>query len=482
MASSVFVNAKEPKTSSKVERQGVKIALNLNVYFDGERADTTSSGDSGCKWLKQEIPNKEARKADSSFEIREEDLYINTPVYEDHHGFIRAVQRVTTEAKNVVQSYLMNGNVAELEIHAFLFCKNTGDIVSHLFSSDGKKDYTVNKKIETIKTLLDNVDIPVNNKLTYCKIDYIGIYDKVVGDRAADIERGENKNREGLSAEDVEDAYILCQYTYDMQTPMEQSFPNFVADVYSKWKGNKEIQKNEQTVNVPEAFAKTRYREITEEELVDLGLKGRLVNLRNGFYSKLFVKEKSANSRKKYAYCTCGTNKLSVQDWFTTNILQGLTGLSGQYTQSVQNAQLLDEVVRNDELIFVGHSLGGGLASNNAIVTSKRHAITFNAAGLSPFRLAVTGKSTLKDQIVALWNWKTNLTRNREEANARVHAFVIEGEVLNSVLSFIGEEAVGEITTIKLNKDLSALQKHGLMNFLDDQEVYKQIEESFGKI
>ena len=215
---------------------------------------------------------------------------------------------------------------------------------------------------------------------------------------------------------------------------------------------------------------------------MDLGLKGRLVNLRNGFYSKLFVKEKSANSRKKYAYCTCGTNKLSVQDWFTTNILQGLTGLSGQYTQSVQNAQLLDEVVRNDELIFVGHSLGGGLASNNAIVTSKRHAITFNAAGLSPFRLAVTGKSTLKDQIVALWNWKTNLTRNREEADARVHAFVIECEVLNSVLSFIGEEAVGEITTIKLNKDLSALQKHGLMNFLDDQEVYKQIEESFGKI
>lgn len=158
----------------------------------------------------------------------------------------------------------------------------------------------------------------------------------------------------------------------------------------------------------------------------------------SGFASVIYVNEKL----RTVMYCTAGSDfgadMLFNGDWMTTNMSQFLTGLSPQYQQSVTNAKILNDIIdkinKDDDnkdkkpvkLLFIGHSLGGGLASNNAIVTSNRHAITFNAAGLNWLRVPIS--LTVNNPRQLLHPFK------RKE---RVHLFVIKGEILDSGQSVI---------------------------------------------
>lgn len=94
---------------------------------------------------------------------------------------------------------------------------------------------------------------------------------------------------------------------------------------------------------------------------------------KTGFKAKLY--EKNGN----YVFATAGTNPLSGKDW-ANNIAQQFGWNSKQYNRSIELAKMYSE--RYDNLVFVGHSLGGGLASANSRATGCS-AITFNAAALS---------------------------------------------------------------------------------------------------
>ena len=99
----------------------------------------------------------------------------------------------------------------------------------------------------------------------------------------------------------------------------------------------------------------------------------------SGFNSAVY--QKLVNGVYQYMYITQGSELSDYPDW--VNNANQLSGNSEQYDISVENAQRLDEIVgENSSLIFVGHSLGGGLASVNALTTG-RTAYTYNAAGLS---------------------------------------------------------------------------------------------------
>ena len=57
--------------------------------------------------------------------------------------------------------------------------------------------------------------------------------------------------------------------------------------------------------------------------------------------------------------------------------------MSSQYAKSADNARSIDKELKrtNSELTFTGHSLGGGEAALNGMITDRK-AITFNAAGV----------------------------------------------------------------------------------------------------
>jgi RHS repeat-associated protein len=131
------------------------------------------------------------------------------------------------------------------------------------------------------------------------------------------------------------------------------------------------------------------------------------------------------NGNTEYIYATAGTDFNSAKDW-KNNGQQIISGNSAQYEQSVGVAR--DENKAHSGVSFTGHSLGGGLASANALAIEGK-AVTFNAAGLSNAtkenpRLGLSGKS------------------------ANISAYVVQGEAVSHYQGVIGIRAEGKITTL----------------------------------
>ena len=137
----------------------------------------------------------------------------------------------------------------------------------------------------------------------------------------------------------------------------------------------------------------------------------------SGFTGGMYSRIKEDGSTE-YAFVTRGSDldfsklnrESTIKDW--TNNLDQLTGATEQYKKSVDIAKQVSGDTKG-ELTFVGQSLGGGLASANALATGRR-GITFNAAGLSDV--------TLKD-----------LSLNNKAAN--ITAWIIKGEIVDYLQS-----------------------------------------------
>jgi type VI secretion system secreted protein VgrG len=68
------------------------------------------------------------------------------------------------------------------------------------------------------------------------------------------------------------------------------------------------------------------------------------------------------------------------KDWLN-NFLQGTGQKAPQYTQAIRTAQKFSEATGGMNISFTGHSLGGGLAMAQALVTGTQ-ATVFNAAAV----------------------------------------------------------------------------------------------------
>lgn len=231
---------------------------------------------------------------------------------------------------------------------------------------------------------------------------------------------------------DVKAAAAMCQYAYHALNETQKKKEK--ADLIDGWEPMSETEVN---------------------KLVGLGFYSKLKDAASGFSSMLF--QKQTDDIQYYAYCTEGTEMSSLKDWSNNFSQAFLFGISRQYSCSVSNAKKIDAAVGNKAVLwFIGHSLGGGLASNNSLVTG-RHAITFNAAGLNSYRVTFT----------LLWNnWKDLF--HPIKRSQRVHAFVLEGEMLNTLSLGIGQTAYGDKKTIKLKqKGMSRVERHSLTSILD---------------
>jgi hypothetical protein len=143
----------------------------------------------------------------------------------------------------------------------------------------------------------------------------------------------------------------------------------------------------------------------------DFGLtKKDLNNTSTGLKSQIY--ERTVNGKTEYTYATAGT-EASWKD-VGADVKQPL-GLSKQYEKSADNAKTISKVLGETELTFTGHSLGGGEAALNALLTD-RNAITFNAAGVSDITKVVEG------------NWKTPF---KSEGN--IEAYIMATDPLNAL-------------------------------------------------
>ncbi|WEA00844.1 DUF6443 domain-containing protein [Mucilaginibacter sp. SJ] len=160
----------------------------------------------------------------------------------------------------------------------------------------------------------------------------------------------------------------------------------------------------------------------------------------------------------KYVYATAGTDMTSWKDW-SNNGAQEIA-MSKQYKESVDNALALQKKLGN-KLSFTGHSLGGGMAALNAMVTGL-HATTYNAAGLSLATiLKFGGRQALK------FDWKSH-----------VNAFIMWTDPLN-YLQFVQpllRQAQGKRTYFTPVTLSGYYNGHSIQNFIDNFMHYWKYE------
>ena len=109
------------------------------------------------------------------------------------------------------------------------------------------------------------------------------------------------------------------------------------------------------------------------------------ISNKNGLKSQVYEKVNDDGEVSEYVYATAGTETDDIND-YVADAAQ-VVGLSSQYHMSALNAQKISNQLGEKELNFVGHSLGGGEAALNSLLTygdgKGRLAFTFNAAGVS---------------------------------------------------------------------------------------------------
>ena len=109
------------------------------------------------------------------------------------------------------------------------------------------------------------------------------------------------------------------------------------------------------------------------------------ISNKSGLKSQVYERVNNDGDVMEYVYATAGTEPDDIEDWIA-DVAQ-VAGLSNQYHLSAENAQNISKQLGEIELNFVGHSLGGGEAALNSLITfgagKGRKAFTFNAAGVS---------------------------------------------------------------------------------------------------
>jgi hypothetical protein len=121
----------------------------------------------------------------------------------------------------------------------------------------------------------------------------------------------------------------------------------------------------------------------TDLQALGVSLKNAdFVDNASGYFGALYVNQNATGDEASYIYANRGTESgaAGIRDWI--NNLQQATGFaSGQFRRAIDIGTVLAAQL-NGDLTFTGHSLGGGLASAQALATNLT-AITYNAEGLS---------------------------------------------------------------------------------------------------
>lgn len=175
---------------------------------------------------------------------------------------------------------------------------------------------------------------------------------------------------------------------------------------------------------------------------------GIKMNTESGLQSQVY--QRTVDGKTEYTYATAGT-----QDWTDAgqDVAQ-VVGLSKQYSESIGNAEKLSGILGNSELTFVGHSLGGGEAALNALVTNN-NAIIFNAAGVSNITKAEAGGLLLP-----------------LKSESKINAVVMLTNPLNAAQKSLGLPVANGIRITIYPTDLkSVVNGHSMNNVLKNYNI-----------
>lgn len=159
-----------------------------------------------------------------------------------------------------------------------------------------------------------------------------------------------------------------------------------------------------------ETVTDTPWRPLSASELDAAGIDlAALDDPESGFRAGIYT-----DGEGHYVVAFAGT--IEMADW-QNNVQQGAGLDSEQYDQAIALAQDAAQAFGDGNIVFTGHSLGGGLASAAALVVEESAAVTFNAAGLHPSTVDGLGLADV----------------DRDSADGRIRRYNVENEVLTGV-------------------------------------------------
>ncbi len=182
------------------------------------------------------------------------------------------------------------------------------------------------------------------------------------------------------------------------------------------------------------------------EALAQYGLTPRHFPENKDFHARFFVPDPNVLGEKanelKPVIAFRGTRFDSSKDW-KTNVSQAFGFESDHYNQALKIGQAIKKSGCAQEIKFVGHSLGGGLAASAALI-SGADAITFNAAGVH----------------------KNTVEREGPIMDPKIEAYHIKGEILTRlqtlpIISSIIPEAPSTVS-YTLPKQKGMITDHGM--------------------
>lgn len=167
----------------------------------------------------------------------------------------------------------------------------------------------------------------------------------------------------------------------------------------------------------PEAPLPPNTRRATVDDLMALGLHDGVHDMTRlkdkAFRADVFVETDPITRVESYVVAFKGTTPTSLDDW-TANLMQGMGRETAYYNQAMEIGRTAS-LMAPGAVRYVGHSLGGGMASAAAAM-SNAEARTFNAAGLNKSTLARKGAAMAVDKVKAYFVKGDILSRLQDSA------------------------------------------------------------------
>ena len=181
-------------------------------------------------------------------------------------------------------------------------------------------------------------------------------------------DRGDGRERDdtgGASSREVPDTGFADSASgHEPQWELDHDLALIANDVYNNPEG-------------PASIGEGKWSRVSDDDLRAAGIDpATLDDPDTGFRAGVYT-----DGEGRYVVAFAGTR--DGTDWMQ-NLKQGVGLPAEQYDQAVALARQSAEAFGGGNVVFTGHSLGGGLASTAALAVEDSAAVTMNAAGVSP--------------------------------------------------------------------------------------------------
>lgn len=222
-----------------------------------------------------------------------------------------------------------------------------------------------------------------------------------------------------------------------------------------------------------ESIGQDGWTRVSDDTLAQAGITPAGLTGDSGFQAAIYT---DGDGRTVVAFA--GTDPSSVKDWLN-NAQQAFGFDSAQYNQAIALGEKAVDAFGADNVVFTGHSLGGGLASAASLATGNP-AVTFNAAGVGSETLdqlhmtQQQAADTASDGLIRRYNVENDILTGAQQGSGLPDALGYEITLENP--NFIEDPIRAHLTDAVIegmrSRDVKSEQNDSFLEGLADTNLF----------